>query len=134
MTGPRDLPFGAEPGGSDPGAAVDHRPPRPRPGFRLAIPLFVVALLAVALLGVVNQRSYAEQLALMEQKEDLLAAVASSRPAAAEVNGPLAVAAWASANGMVPIPEAREAVLIAPAPAPATSDPLPSLELRTVWR
>jgi len=115
--------------------AIDRRHAVPvSPGFRLAIPLFIVCLLAVALLGVVNQRLYAEQLGLMDEKEQLLAAVAGARPLAAVVNGPQAVAAWAAANGMVPIPEAREAQLIAAAPAPVFSDPLPSLELRTIWR
>lgn len=104
------------------------------PGFRLAIPIFVVTLVVVAVLGVVNQGLYAEQLALMAQKEQLLASVAEARPHAAAVNGPQVVSAWASVNGMVPIPEAREALLIAPAPAPVYSDPLPSLELRTLWR
>jgi len=108
--------------------------PALRPGFRLAIPLFVTLLLAVALLGVVNQRLYAEQLALMDHKERLLADVAQARPLAAVVNGPQAVAAWAAANGMVPIPEARAALLIAPTPAPVFDTPLPSLELRTIWR
>lgn len=105
-----------------------------RPGFRLAIPLFLGLLIVLALLGVVNQRQYGEQLDLMRRKEQLLADVAVARPQAAVVNGPLAIAAWAAANGMVPIPEAREAQLIAPTPAPIFDDPLPSLELRTSWR
>lgn len=115
--------------------AADRRHPAPvSPGFRLAIPLFLASLVAVALLGVVNQRLYAQQLGLLDEKEQLLAAVAAARPLAAVVNGPQSVAAWAAANGMVPIPEAREAQLIAPAPAPVFTDPFPSLELRTIWR
>lgn len=105
-----------------------------RPGFRLAIPLFLVLLLAMAAFGVVNQGLYRQQLALMSNKEQLLGDVAVARPQAAVVNGPQAVAAWATANGMVPIPEARAARLIAPSPAPTFDDPLPSLELRTIWR
>jgi hypothetical protein len=108
--------------------------PSYRPGFRLAIPLFLVLLIVLALLGVVNQRQFGAQLDLMNHKEQLLAQVAVARPQAAVVNGPQAVAAWAAANGMVPIPEAREAQLIAPTPAPLFDDPLPSLELRTSWR
>jgi len=108
--------------------------PSYRAGFRLAIPLFITLLLALALLGVVNQRLYGEQLNLISRKQRLLSEVAIARPQAAVVSGPQAVAAWAVANGMVPIPEAREAQLIAPSPAPHFDDPLPSLELRTVWR
>lgn len=105
-----------------------------RPGFRLAIPLFLALLLALAALGVINQRLYREQLTLMSSKQELLSAVAIARPQAAVVNGPQAVASWATANGMVPIPEARAARLIAATPAPTSADPLPSLELRTIWR
>lgn len=115
-------------------AQSDGGTPAYRPGFRLAIPLFLALLLSVALLGVVNQRLYKDQLDLMSRKQQLLANVAVARPHAAVVNGPLAVAAWAAANGMVPIPEARRARLIAPSPAPVFTDPLPSLELRTIWR
>lgn len=104
------------------------------PGFRLAIPLFLVLMLALAALGVVNQRLYATQLSLMDTKEELTAAVATARPHAAVVNGPLSVSAWAAANGMVPLPEARTANLIAPTPAPVYDEPPSSLELRTIWR
>lgn len=115
-------------------ASVDVAAPPHRSGFRFAIPLFVALLLVLALMGVVNQQLYAQQLALMTHKEQLLADVAVMRPQAAVVNGPQAVASWAATNGMVPIPEARAALLIAPSPAPAFDVSNPSLELRTVWR
>ncbi|HLU83391.1 MAG TPA: hypothetical protein VKZ43_08315 [Trueperaceae bacterium] len=115
-------------------AAVADTATAGRSRFRLAIPLFIVLLVALALLGVTNQRLYGEQLALMSHKEQLLSQVAIARPQAAVVNGPQAVATWATANGMVPIPEARAARLIAASPAPTFDDPLPTLELRTIWR
>lgn len=105
-----------------------------RQRFRLALPLFLTLLLVVALVGVVNQRLYATQLTLMGEKQGLIEAVAAARPRAALVNGPQVVADWASANGMVPIPEASAAFPIAAAPAPVFDDPVPYLELRTVWR
>ena len=115
-------------------SVVTEPAPSYRSGFRFAIPLFLALNIVLALLGVLNQRQYGEQRDLMSRKEQLLADVAVARPRAAVVNGPRAIAAWATANGMVPIPEAREAQLIAPAPAPTFDDPLPSLELRTSWR
>lgn len=102
--------------------------------FRLALPLYLFLLVVLALMGIVNQRLLAEQVDLMDQKDELLAEVASARIRAAEVDGPEAVAAWAAMAGMVAVPEAGAARLIAAAPAPEASHTEPVLELTTVWR
>lgn len=102
--------------------------------FRLALPLYLCLLVALALLGVANQRHLAHQVDLMDEKDRLLADVAVARVDAAAVDGPEAVAAWAREAGMVGVPEAGTARLIAAARAPATTHAEPVMELRTVWR
>src|SRR5690606_8867872 len=64
--------------------------------FRLALPLYLVLLLALAALGVANQPLLERQVALTRQKESLLASVARAEVRAAAVEGPLAVARWAT--------------------------------------
>lgn len=102
--------------------------------LRPALPLYVVLLLALTAAGVVNQRLYAHQLALLDRKQELQTEVADLRERAAAVNGPLAVTTWAEAHGMVPAPEADTLVLVAPAPAPTPRLPETGLEIRTIWR
>lgn len=115
--------------------------PRPEPEpttvsqrFRLALPLYLCMMLALALIGVANQRLLREQVGLMDAKDALLVDVAAARPLAAKVNGPEAVGAWAVANGMVSVPEAGAASLVAAAPAPIFTEPAPTMELTTRWR
>ncbi len=102
--------------------------------LRLAVPAYVLLLLVLAVLGSVNQSHYRTQLRLMAEKEQLLSEVAATRRLAALVSGPTAVANWAAANGMVPVPEAHDSTLVAPDPASLDVLPTPSLEIRTVWR
>jgi len=102
--------------------------------LRLAVPTYVTLLLVVAALGVMNQRDYDRQRALMARKATLLEEVALARRDAAAVDGPLAVAAWARSAGMVPVPEGGSSILVAPAPAPTPELPTPGMEIRTVWR
>lgn len=102
--------------------------------FRLALPTYLLLLFALATLGAMNQQLYRQQLTLMDQKEELHAAVALTRQQAATVNGPTAVANWASASGMVAVPEAIGSALVAFSPAPAAELPTPTLEVRTIWR
>lgn len=104
------------------------------PALGLALPVYLLLLLLLATLGATNQRHYVKQLQLLDAKEQLLTQLADTRRRAAQVNGPTAVATWATRNGMVPSPEVRDAVLVAPAAAPHPELPLPSLEIRTVWR
>lgn len=102
--------------------------------LRLAVPTYVTLLLAVAALGVMNQRDYAHQRALMARKATLLEEVALARRDAAVVDGPLAVADWARSAGMVPVPEGGSSILVAPAPAPTLELPIAGMEIRTIWR
>lgn len=104
------------------------------PALNLALPLYLLLLLLLAALGASNQSGYRTQLQLLDAKEQLLTQLADTRRLAAQVNGPTAVATWAAANGMVPAPEVRDAVLVAPFSPPTYQLPAPSLELRTVWR
>ncbi len=102
--------------------------------FRLALPLYLVLLLALAALGGANQALVARRAALADQREALLASVARAEVRAAAVEGPPAVARWAAEAGMVPLPEGHVSDVVAPEPAPADEAPSGSLELRTVWR
>lgn len=101
---------------------------------RRLVPAYLGLLLALAAAGGVNQAWHREQLALMERKQELQVQLADLRGRAEAVRGPLAVAAWATAHGMVPAPEAATVVPVAPAPAPAPSLPDTGLEIRTLWR
>ena len=102
--------------------------------FRLALPLYLVLLLTAAYVGVTNQALLQRQVALSSDKEALLAGVARAQVRAAAVEGPRAVAAWATAAGMVPLPNGRVAAVVAPEPAPDSTLETGSLELRTLWR
>lgn len=102
--------------------------------FRLALPLYLCLLLALAVIGIANQRLLTRQVDLIGAKESLQADVAVARLRAAGVAGPEAVARWAETAGMVTVPEAGSARLIAPAPAPQSTTREPTLELNTVWR
>jgi len=107
---------------------------RPLPVARLAVPAYLALLLVLAALGATNQGLYRTQLRLMDAKEELATELAATRRLAAQVAGPSAVATWAAERGMVPVPEARDTVLVAPEPVDLEDLPLPSLEIRTVWR
>ncbi len=102
--------------------------------FRLALPLYLVLLLAAAYVGVANQALRARQVGLIADKTNLLASVARAELRAAAVEGPLAVAEWAESAGMVPLPQGHVVAVAAPEPAPTFAVPEPELELRTVWR
>lgn len=102
--------------------------------LRLAVPAYVLLLLLLAALGAANQGMLRSQVQLMDEKEALVTAIADTRRQAALVNGPTAIANWAALQGMVPIPEAADAVLVAPEEVTLPPLPTPSLEIRTVWR
>jgi len=103
--------------------------------FRLALPAYLVLLLLLALMGAGNQALLHRQSDLMDLKTELTAGVARARHDASAVQGPAAVAAWARAAGLVPVPEGGAAVLVARDPvAPLPPLPTPSLEVRTAWR
>ena len=102
--------------------------------FRLALPLYLCLLLLLALVGIVNQGLFRTQVALLDSKQALQAEFAAAQLRAAGVAGPEAVAVWAESNGMVTVPEAGTARLVAPAPAPSFTLLEPTLELNTVWR
>lgn len=102
--------------------------------FRLAVPAYILLLLLAAALGSSNQALLRRQVQLMDEKEQLLTTIADTRRKAANVNGPTAIANWAALQGMVPVPEALNSVLVAPDEAVLAPLPTPSLEIRTVWR
>ncbi len=104
------------------------------PVLRLAVPAYLALLLLLAALGANNQGIYRTQLRLMDEKQEMTSALAETRRRAALVAGPTAVATWAAERGMVPVPEARDTVLVAPEPVSLEALPTPSLEIRTVWR
>lgn len=98
------------------------------------IPLYVALVLALAALGAINQVRFAHQEGLIEHKSDLYREIAELRSEAALVHGPLAVGAWARAEGMVPSPEVQQVRHAAFLPAPEAQPTLNGLEMRTRWR
>ncbi len=102
--------------------------------WRAVIPAYLALLLGLAAVGGVNQALYRQQLRLMDRKASLQTQLAELRSRAEAVRGPLAVAAWAGAHGMVPAPEAQTLIPVAPAPAPSPALPQTGLEIRTLWR
>lgn len=100
---------------------------------RRAVPLYLGLLLLLSAVGLVNQGLYHRQMSLIDQRHELLDAVANLRLQAASVNGPLAVTQWADAHGMVPAPEASNVSAVAPGPAPRLTLPDSGLEIGTVW-
>lgn len=100
-----------------------------------AIPVYLAALLALAAMGALNQRLLGYELDLMDRRETLRREIVDLRADAAAVQGPLAVAAWAQENGMVPAPEVDRVRHVLPLPAPVVPPLQPTgLEVRTVWR
>ncbi len=102
--------------------------------FRLALPAYLVLLLVLAVMGGVNQGLLRHQLDLMSQKTEFSARVARARLGANAVTGPRAVAEWARAAGLVPVPEGGPTVMVAPETIDLPPLPTASLEVRTVWR
>jgi hypothetical protein len=101
-----------------------------------ALAVYVALVLVLAALGSHGQIRYRHHARLLETKDTVLVALAEARAEAAAVNGPLAIARWARATGMVPAPEAVGVMAVAPSPVPPPERVIvPShLEIRTVWR
>lgn len=95
---------------------------------------YVVLILVLAAAGILNQAEHAQRSELMDRKTDLSARVSALRVEAAKVRGPLAVARYAETLGMIPVPDAKTVIPVAPAPAPTYVPPLEGLEIRTLWR
>ncbi len=102
--------------------------------FRLALPAYLVLLIVLTIMGATNQGLLNHQVDLMDQKTQLSASVARARLAANAIVGPQAVATWAYAAGLVPVPEGGLAVLAAADNPPPPTLPAPSLEVSTIWR
>jgi len=99
------------------------------------VPVYVAMVLALAALGAANQGLLDRELTLMEQREATRREIVALRARAAAVQGPLAVARWAQARGMVPAPEIETVEHVMPLPAPRPLAPEPTgLEVRTEWR
>jgi len=101
--------------------------------LRRAVPLYFGLLLLLAAVGLVNQGLYHRQMTLLDQRQSLLDQVANLRVKAASVDGPLAVTQWASANGMVPAPEAQNVSAVASGAAALPKLPDTGLEIVTLW-
>ena len=106
------------------------------PLARTTAAVYVVALLILAGLGAASQLHYRTQAGLLADKEAAIVMLATARATAAAVNGPLAVTTWARAAGMVPAPDAPRVEAVAPGLGPPTppAQPVPWLEVQTVWR
>ncbi len=95
--------------------------------------LYLALLLALSVLGALNQRTYWAQADLIAHKERLGLELQDLRRRSALVNGALAVRQWAYREGMTPATEAKS-VTVAPQSAPLPPVPTNGLELRTLWR
>lgn len=95
---------------------------------------YVVLLLVLAAAGILNQATHAQRSDLMDNKVELSARVSALRVDAAKVRGPLAVAHYAETHGMIPVPDAKTVIPVAPAPVPSYVPPREGLEIRTLWR
>lgn len=103
--------------------------------FRFAPAAFVIALLALAYVGTLNQASYRTQWDLLDRKEELQVLNSTLRLEAARVNGPVVIGNWARERGMIPAPQGSQVRELAPEPVPARAAPLRTgLEVHTVWR
>lgn len=98
------------------------------------IALYVALMVGLAALGGANQLRFTTQIELMDEKQARIAEVVSLRAAAADVQGPRAVTAWAERNGMVPAPENERIENVAPLSAPVRPVDEGGLEVRTVWQ
>jgi hypothetical protein len=101
-----------------------------------ALVVYVALVLVLAALGSHGQIRYRHNARLLEAKDVAQVLLAERRAEAAAVNGPLAIARWARAAGMVPAPEAPDVIAVAPSPLPPPERAIvPShMEIRTVWR
>ncbi len=101
---------------------------------RRLLALYLSALLALAYLGVQNQRGYHQNEYLLQQKRTLQGQLQGLRREAAGVSGTLAVRHWALAHGMVAAPEALNIREVKGAAAPEAALPYGELEVYTLWR
>ena len=101
---------------------------------RQLLGLYLVALLALAGLGVQNQLGYARHDALLSQKRMLQLHLQRLRQETASVSGALEIRHWALEQGMVAAPEALNVRTAAATPAPASTPLESELELYTLWR
>ncbi|MEX2543276.1 MAG: hypothetical protein WD314_15830 [Trueperaceae bacterium] len=98
------------------------------------VPLYAVLVLVLALIGGFNQVRYRHQARLIEHKSELHELISDLRTDAAQIQGPLAVGAWARQTGMVPSPEVGRLRHVAYFPAPQAQASPAGLEMRTIWR
>lgn len=105
------------------------------PLFLRVVPVYLLLFGTLSFLGQVNQDRLATERALRVEREDTRQSVVTLRIEAAGVQGPLAVAQWAQAQGMIPSPEVEAVEQVAPLSPPAVAASQPrGLEVRTVWR
>lgn len=98
------------------------------------VPLYVGLLLFLSALGALNQTRFDYQNELIDRKAELYERIAELRGEASLVRGPLAVGAWARAQGMVAAPEVANVRVVASLPAPEKMTAPTGLEVRTVWQ
>lgn len=96
--------------------------------------LYIILLIALAMIGSKNQKAYKLNYRLIDRKEELQVQVSDLRADVARYEGALSIRAWAKAKGMVPAPEARNYKHLAFTPAPEIKQPDTGLEIRTLWR
>jgi hypothetical protein len=100
-----------------------------------ALRAYLIALLALAVVGAEAQRRFVAHGALTRAYAEANVALADAYVAAERVSGPAAVDAWARAAGVVKPSDAGE--IQAAAAGPATTlrpPPTPSLVVSTRWR
>lgn len=103
--------------------------------FLRVVPVYLLLFITLLVLGGANQEQLQAERALRAEREDTRRSVVTLRIQAAGVQGPLAVAEWAQAQGMIPAPEVDNVQQVAPLNAPTVAIPQAGgLEVQTVWR
>ncbi len=103
--------------------------------FVRVVPVYLLLFITLLFLGQANQERLQAERTLRAEREDTRRSVVTLRIEAAGVQGPLAVAEWAQAQGMIPAPEVERVQQVAPLNPPTITAPqVGGLEVRTVWR
>lgn len=101
---------------------------------RRAIAIFVLMMVAMALLGAINQSRLGRYHDLLERKSELIIERGALRARAERIRGPHAVSSWARSHGMVPALENPAVLQVGALPGPPLPEFPSGLEVDTRWR
>jgi hypothetical protein len=96
--------------------------------------VFVLAMAALSVLGVVNQDRLLLQDDLLVRKSELIVERGELRSGAESIVGAAAVGDWARAHGMVAALDNESVIEVAYRPGPTLTPTATGLEVETRWR